>query len=303
MAHLLPSSYDVMRLSETITIYLAAGAPFGVNYFLHKQHGMISRYALLKATGAMLLWPLTAVVILLNRLILADAQETLNETENAIHERASEKIAQARRELLASLYRAQEMAHQALVGRSEKVERAVCVLRESIEKYVGLTMTTREIAHEAPPGEREIELCRVAGRTGDDLLLAGHCIHRRNVARLFDHRQRARTDFLHALAELREHTDGMHSVRLTNAVAARHFSVAILKLYGQAINLLSLLEDQNAARGVARLLDAECARLRRLESFSLEFPYKRVLGEGRWRTPTSHPANSHLSQKRTPARG
>ena len=292
-----------MRLSETITIYLAAGAPFGVSYFLHKRHGMISRYGLLKATGALLLWPLTAAVILLNRLVPADLNETSNTGEDVINGRASERIAQARRELLAALYRAQETAGESLAGKSEEVERAACVIRESVEKYVGLTMTAREIDHEALPDERETELCRIAGRTGDDLLLAGRCIHRRNIARLVEHRQRARTDFLHALAELREHADGMHSVRLTNVVAARRLSVAILKLYGHAINLLSLLEDQDAARGVARLLDAECARLRRLESFGLESPYTRALGEGKWTTPTSRSANPQLPQKRTPAQG
>jgi hypothetical protein len=45
--------------------------------------------------------------------------------------------------------------------------------------------------------------------------------------------------------------------------------VAVLRFYGQAINLLSLLEDETAAMRTARLLDAECARLRKLEAVSL----------------------------------
>lgn len=212
----------------------------------------------------MLLWPVAAVAAV----FLARKRKGAEETER---ERAAlgfeEKIEQATRRLLAMLFKVEEQA-RALPGRQgRRSERVAIVVRESVEKYVGLTLGSREASADAPPSESEMELSRLAGRTGDDLLLAGRCIHRRNVTRLLAHRERARADLLHALAELRE-LSADSSVPESNIMAARHASVAILRLYGHAVNLLSLLEDEDAARRVARLLDAECARLRRLEAAS-----------------------------------
>jgi hypothetical protein len=72
---------------------------------------------------------------------------------------------------------------------------------------------------------------------------------------------------LHALAEVREAlTMQMRLAAETDASAATRLSASILQVYGRAVELLSLLEDVRAATSVARLLDAECARLRRLEA-------------------------------------
>lgn len=248
---------------EAITIYLAAGAPFGVSYYLRREHGAGRASALLRSSWAMLLWPITAAAVFLAR--KSKGAEATDRDRAAL--RVEEKIEQATRQLLAMLSRVEEQA-RALPGREgRRSERVAFVVRESVEKYVGLTLGSRDASADAPPSESEMELSRVAGRTGDDLLLAGRCIHRRNVARLLAHRERARTDLLHALAELRE-LSGDSSALESNIMAARHASVAILRFYGHAINLLSLLEDEDAARKVARLLDAECARLRRLEAAS-----------------------------------
>ena len=117
-------------------------------------------------------------------------------------------------------------------------------------------------------GERETELFRLAGRKGEDLLLAGRCVRRRNIRRIVLHQARSRTGLLHALAEVREIVGLVAAT--ANAGAARHLSVATLRFYASAFDLLSLLEDESAATSVARLLDAECARLRRLEALGLE---------------------------------
>lgn len=250
-----------MRMIEAITIYLAAGAPFGVSYYLRREHGLRRASALLRSSWAMLLWPVAAATVFLARK-RRDAEERERDTAAL---RVEEKIEQATRLLLATLFKVEELARALPSGGGRNSERVALVVRESVEKYVGLTLRSREASADAPPSESELELSRVAGRTGDDLLLAGRCIHRRNVARLLAHRERARIDLLHALAELRE-LSADSSAQENNIMAARHASVAILRLYGQAINLLSLLEDEDAARKLARLLDAECARLRRLEA-------------------------------------
>ncbi len=258
-----------MRLSETITIYLAVGAPFGVNYFLRERSGLDgtgARRSLLKATGVGLLWPLVALIAFLSRQSSAAPLSSPVERESAIDERLSRKIAAAQMSLMAALNRVRELA-QGIISQHEELEHGARVAREAIEKYVGLTLAVAEVSPDDPPASRELELCRIAGRTDDDLLLAGRCIHRRNVARLIAHQARARTELLHAMASVREVCmDAPAAWPPAQAAVVRQLSVAVIEFYAQAINLLTLLEDESAARSAARLLDAECGRLRKLEA-------------------------------------
>jgi hypothetical protein len=258
-----------MRLSEFMTLYLAAGAPFCAQHFLQHGRGQHRALTILKATCAMLLWPLSLSLNLLTRRGRAGSLEV--SIEDAAMRRTLERAAQAKEGLLNALYRIEELAREVSstqpCGRVEQETRAVS---ESIEKYVGLTLAASAADFNGPPDEREMELCRIAGRRGDDLLLAGLCMHRRNAVQLVSHQARSRTELLHALANVREFgaLDASDASAASNArmLAARYLSVAVIKFYGHAINLLSLLEDESAAKGAARLLNAECARLRRLES-------------------------------------
>jgi hypothetical protein len=254
-----------MKLSEAITIYLAAGAAFGVYNFLREQNPASRFRVWLKVTRAAILWPLAAAKALSRRQRAKESRpdEAANEREAA---QFIQSIRQASRQLTASLYRLVELANASSGGEREKMERASRTVREIAEKYVELTLAAAEIDLDAPPSKRELELFRIAGRKGDDLLLAGRCIHRHNAARLVAHQARARTELLHALAEIREF--GGEAPAPLNIIAARHLSVEALRFYACAFDLLSLLEDEGAARSVARLIDAECARLRRLEALS-----------------------------------
>lgn len=267
-----------MRMIEAITIYLAAGAPFGVSYFLQREQSGASTSILLRATGAALLWPLAAATIVLARRRRRTDAATADDN-TSLGTPDEEKIEQARRQLMATLRKIEEFARLLSDKERRRSERAAFLVRESLEKYVGLTLGAKGVSAEAGPAAREMELCRISGRTGDDLLLAGRCIHRRNVARLLAHRERARTHLLHALAEVRELTDDAFTHK--NLAAARHTSVALVRFYAHAINLLSLLEDEGAARVVARLLDAECARLRRLERTGMDRAAEATAGEER----------------------
>ena len=261
-----------MRLSEAITIYLAIGAPVGVNHFLRQQteRERLMAHSLLKAASAGLLWPFMAVASFLGRPSSSVQRSPTVGAGRAVDALVSEKIPAAQRRLFAALDGVRQLAHTA-TDAGEELEQTLRAVREAIEKYVGLTLALAETNPDAPPASQELELCRVAGRTGDDLLLAGRCLHRRNLARLVAHQARSRTELLHALATVRELREEA-SVRSAPEVArARRLSVAVLKFYGEAINLLSLLEDESAARSTARLLDAECARLRRLEALDSNF--------------------------------
>lgn len=253
-----------MRLSEAIIIYLSVGASFGVYSLLRKPASASGCHALLKATRAAILWPLAAVKILFRR-NPASKGRAADEVERR-RTLFFERIAQAERLQHASLQKVIGLTQDLSGAERAKAERAFCTVRGIVERYVGLTLAAAESDPHAPPGEREMELCRIAGRRGDDLKLAGRCIHRRNAARLIAHQARARTELLHALAEIRELAGSAAS--FMKAKDTRYLSVATVRFYSHAFNLLSLLEDERAARGVARLMDAECWRLRRLEARS-----------------------------------
>lgn len=294
-------SQQCMRASEIITIYLAAGAPFGVSYFLQEKRAGGRVQLLMKATGATLFWPLTAAIIFLARMSPGKFA-TDSTAQDRCAAQADKRVEQARRKLLAALYRINELVRGPSGQASEELEQATRMIGESIEKYVGLTLVAAEIDFEAAPDEREMELCRIAGRRGDDLLLAGRCIHRRNASRLMAHQAQARTELLHALASVREFGNDARFASF-NSSTARDVSAATLKFYGHAINLLSLLEDESAATSAARLLNAECARLRRLESENVKGAREGASGGEECRTQLLHPTPASLLTGETLAQG
>jgi hypothetical protein len=194
-----------MQLSETITIYLAIGAPFGVNFFLRELSVKTQGRArsLMRATGACLLWPFVAVTTFVVRHWLFAPLASATEAEGAAHGRTREKLATAEQRLYAALESVRRMA-ETVCGPSEDLEQNMRAVREGIEKYVGLTLALAETELEAQPSGRELELGRIAGREGEELLLAGRCIRRRGFARLSSHQARSRTQLLDALCAVRE---------------------------------------------------------------------------------------------------
>ncbi len=258
-----------MRLTETMTIYLAAGAPFGVSAYLREQSqpsGEARKLA--HAAAALLFWPLALIAILFrfNR-HQVDEGRLDNDT------RAEAKIDESTRAFQRSVQKTLELARTPRM-RAEEVERTLYALRESMEQYVGLARSEAEEDLDGAPVKHEMELNRIAGRRGDDLIVAGRCVHRRNVARLIARRRRARTRLLHALAELRVE-EGNSLVEADGAgmdagSVRREMSEARLEIFNRAIDLLSLLDDTSAVACAARLMDAECSRLRRLQEANQE---------------------------------
>src|SRR5205814_10533968 len=141
---------------------------------------------------------------------------------------------------------------------------ALCAARECVERYAGLALACAGAREDAAPAPRELELCRIAGRAGDDLLAAGRCVHRRNVTRLLAHRERARSELVHALADVRDLAHKLyppppfHSAPLAGGVrpnegtagnGARRGPEALTRALAPTIEVLSLFED--GATGVA----------------------------------------------------
>lgn len=251
----------VIRLSEFITFYLAVAAPFGVAHFMRSQaHGRNAARTMATAVVAGLLWPLTAITML---------RGSLNKGADAATDNASDgerRIELAKRALANSLHAVEDVLESALGECGEAERHTLFAAREAVERYVGLTLATRGTNAGALPTAREMELCRIAGRTGDDLLNAGRCLHRRNVTRLVAHRERARAELVHALAAMRETANACLTNTAQGACLSTPISEAMIRALARAVELLSLLEDRSAVLQVARLLDAECQHLRRLEA-------------------------------------
>jgi hypothetical protein len=256
-----------MFLSELIIVYLAAAAPFGVANFLRRPAGTTRTHALLRSTGAALLWPLA---LLSRSLVQKKFRRVAPDAATPEVSSARELlIADARRALLSSLYRTADLSEEVCGANTAATQEAVREAIASVERYVGLALAVADAGENVSHAPRETELCRISGRTGDDLHIAALCHQRRNDARLRAHQADSQLELLHALAELREVSESTFAATQTDAHAGvRPLFAALLETYARAIDLLSLFEDGRAARKVARLLDAACARLRRIESLN-----------------------------------
>jgi len=282
-----------MLLSELAIIYLAAAAPFGVGHFLNRR-ARDTRHTrrVAKAAAAALAWPLTAALFLLRR---ADARAAgATESEEGFA-RDEQKIERVKRSTVNAL-RAVEDVLAERVHVDADGRHALFAARECVERYAGLALACAGAREDAAPAPRELELCRIAGRAGDDLLAAGRCVHRRNVTRLLAHRERARSELVHALADVRDlahklypppppfhsaaRAGGVHPKAETAGREARRGSESLTRALARTIEMLSLFDDRATVVAVARLLDAECARLRRLEAEAAAAPpVKREGGE------------------------
>lgn len=246
-----------MRLAEAMTIYLAAAAPVGVAHFLKYEKASARAWA--AATGAALVWPAALALILIPRRGFRGERTEIGEGAASLHGQRRER---AKRALLAALNQAEDAAKAVCSTDSAEARQVMFKAREAVECFVGLTVAAREASVDALPSPREMELCRVAGRSGDDLNRAGRCIHRRHVTRLLARRERARIELLHALAEVGETPTTSGPAAPFGVEEVRHFSAAVLEVYARAVNLLSLLDDDHARAAAARLLDAQRARQR-----------------------------------------
>jgi hypothetical protein len=294
-----------MLLSELTIIYLAAAAPFGVARFLGEHaRGAHGQTALLKATGAALMWPFTSLPVLLKR---AASRLLKERADDEGHGADVQRVEQVKRAAVNALRAVEDLLADMRGLRSDAERHTLFAARESVERYAGLALACASARAEADPSPREMELCRIAGGAGDDLLVAGRCVHRRNVTRLVAHRERARAELIHALAAVRElahalnsesaqrsnpesaqrsntparlfhstsqvrsmaqvhSTEHSHCTEQTGDKFVERVSEAMLHALSLTIELPALFDDRATTVGVARLLDAECARLRRVEA-------------------------------------
>jgi hypothetical protein len=256
-----------MRLSELIIIYLAAAAPTGVAYFMQRHKPARRALRLLRATAVALLWPIALGLRL--RRPRSHSQLTKGSDATQGPEPAEARINAAERAIIGTLHQTDDLLRETYGARATRARTAATESRAAIERFVKLALALAAQAQTTTPSPRELELYRVAGRTGDDLLIAGRCIHRRNLARLRAHHAQAGTDFVHALAALLETIEHDLPMERAGAPAFAQLYWLVIRTFAQAFDLLSLLDEQPTAMSVARLLDAACAWARRHEVIEL----------------------------------
>lgn len=263
-----------MLLSDIFIIYLAAAAPFGVSRFLSEQAGGAGTLpALLRGAGAALAWPFTSLTRLLGRAGARRDGEMKNSEGRDLFE---QRVERAKRAAVNALRAVEDSLEDAGAVGDEAGRHTLYAARECVERYAGLALAAAQSSPESRPSAREMELCRIAGRGGDDLLTAGRCVHRRNVTRLVAHRERASAELVQALAGVctlartpraacgasrdlyaEEQLRADDPVRVSEAP----LSEALPRALSRVAELLSLLDDGATADGLARLLEAERERL------------------------------------------
>jgi hypothetical protein len=264
-----------MRLIEFITIYLAAAAPVCVIFFLRQPTHAQRLQAFAHAFVAGLLFPVTLVGYALR--LRRDAHGA-HSFEAETHE---SRIDSSRKALVSALHNFEDRAREAGGTRAAHTVAAAHALTSTVERYAGLTLALAHAEPEGEPDERELELARVAGRTGDDLDIAGRCVRRRNASRLCEHQAQSRIEMIHALAELQDslagfndprgsdrtndlsHAGELSHARVAASASAQALSAALLRVYERAFDLFMLLEDARGVQSLVRLLDATRARLYR----------------------------------------
>ncbi|MBV9927924.1 MAG: hypothetical protein JOZ96_23085 [Acidobacteria bacterium] len=252
-----------MIVSELFIIYLAAAAPFGVARFLSERtNGAGHGPALFKAAGAALAWPFTSLPRLLRRLSSSEAK-TNADFGSAPDERRAEAV---KRGAVNALRAVEDLLVEAGALGEESERHVLFAARECVERYAGLAAACSDARADARPTPREMELCRIAGRGGDDLLVAGRCVHRRNVTRLVAHRERASAELVNALEAVRRAAHKMYppspaaySSEHLRAADPRRISEALARALSRAVELLALFEDRSSNAAVARMLEAESA--------------------------------------------
>jgi hypothetical protein len=288
-----------MRLIETITIYLAAGAPFSVSSLLHAPQNERRGINVLKAVTAGLLWPLAVLKLLVSR----DREPASVAPTDISSIALDEKIDGAKRGLVAAIHKLSELAATVRGPAHVDLARAICVLRENVETYVGLSPAVCMSDVAGPSSEQASELFRVAGRKGDDLQLATRCARRRNLARIVEHYTRARFVLIHAIADVREALDRLRPAMVATGVSEQQLRNTARELYRNAFDLFSLMGDDEAAMRVAELLNRELSRLRRLEMMESRNESLRDTGEEPCKAHTSRQPRARLSDQSTLARG
>lgn len=164
-----------MNLIDFIIIYLACGTPFGMYHFIDNRKSDSHR---LKSLFTVFVWIPYAIRLLREKFTGRFSNPNPGELESFVLENE------------AVLEKTKKELERVLVKNIESF--STFEFRETIERYIGLTIANR--IENQNPTDKEKDLFQISG--SDNKILAAKCLHRRNLKLLSFHHSLARKDFL-----------------------------------------------------------------------------------------------------------
>ena len=200
-----------MATAEFIIIYLACGAPFGVQYLLDSTDRPIL-HTIAGVAARFLAWPIGAALMLVNLFTAVPQFDRGGDNPDG------DALARVR-----SKFESQIM----LSDRST----SIFEFRDVFLRYTGLAESIGD--RESSPGVSE--LFRVAGH--HDERLAGSCLQRKVVSKLEYHRERSRSEFSLMIESILSETDDRNeivslAVETAECVSDRRYAAELRRRYG-----------------------------------------------------------------------
>ncbi len=172
-----------MKITDLLIIYFSAGAPVAVYFYFQNRDRLNLKKLRLKTLSSFFFWLPSAFQLLLRNQLLQNA---------FLSKRNKKPFFSTKREK--KLYKFQKQLEKILQKTSSGI--SIFELRETLDRYVGLTLAARE--------ETSVETGKEFFRAAENknVELAAKCLYRRNRQRLFFHQTSARQDFLHVIKTL-----------------------------------------------------------------------------------------------------
>ncbi len=174
-----------MNLTDFIIIYLACGAPFGVYYFFQSRTDTESSIVWLKILLTFFFW-IPFAFLFVRQFIVSKKNLHSNYYLSSTFEAEDE----------GNIYLIQKEIEK--MFSESRPEFSLFEFRETLERYVGLTLANQQAFTKI--SEREKEIFRITENSNVEL--AANCLHRRNRKLLVFHQTEARQDFLQMIREL-----------------------------------------------------------------------------------------------------
>ncbi len=241
-----------MSFSEIIIMYLTFGAPFGVYHYLQNRssHFRVSNafFSIAVAT----IWIGYAVKMARDTIFIPnDEFDTVLFSDSQI----SDNLERSQKDLFRAL-------GEVKIQNPATTNFSVFELRETLERFVGLTLELKNVALNSKPTAPELEVFKIVGRTTDSEI-GGICIHRRNVIRLRAHREKAREDFLATTVSL-----------YVDILTKNPKNETLERFRDSSIQIADELDDHQTARQLEQKFNAAKERNGNDVRFDDDFPEK-----------------------------
>jgi hypothetical protein len=231
----------MMRLIDFIVIYLAAAAPFAARQMV-RSSGPRKVLPIMKSVAHGIAWPLSLLNYLSDR---SGTEQTASTTSNTVSPRCGVDVALL--QLMGDLNLLFSTICSDTDPKSSAFECMIKRVRLAAEKYAALTLAVSEMAHDDGPAPHQSELARIAGRTGDDLLIAGICTHRQSFLKLAAQRTKSRNELFDDLNQLLESVYDVADSRQQRPATACKVRDAVEEFHCSIRRLFKVAGDETTA--------------------------------------------------------